>query len=225
MPMNVRCPQCRTLFRVDPARVPESGANARCSRCGDIFEIRPPAGPPSQPEPEGASRVPDGGERPESHGAGGARPTPTRAAGSPAEPRAPSETPGGRDAPDPDAGVAPATTEAPEVAGEGETPGGGEPPGGASEAPAPGGAAGFGEQDAGMRARRIARALVSDIVAYHSDRVSDDADPAAVRRAFRGEILKSWDEYVAQVGKEMAESTPHFRNALNEMLAGGREVF
>ena len=34
-----------------------------------------------------------------------------------------------------------------------------------------------------------------------------------------------WDEYVGQVGAELAHSTPYFREALNEILAGGRQVF
>ena len=42
---------------------------------------------------------------------------------------------------------------------------------------------------------------------------------------FREEILKSWEEYVAQVGQEMAKKTPHFRDALNSILAKGQQVF
>ena len=41
----------------------------------------------------------------------------------------------------------------------------------------------------------------------------------------REEIRKSWDEYVAQVGEQLARSTPYFREALNEILARGQQVF
>jgi hypothetical protein len=37
--------------------------------------------------------------------------------------------------------------------------------------------------------------------------------------------MKSWEEYVAQVGLDMAKSTPFFRDALNTILAKGEAVF
>jgi hypothetical protein len=37
--------------------------------------------------------------------------------------------------------------------------------------------------------------------------------------------MKSWEEYVAQVGQDIAKSTPYFRNALNDILAKGRKLF
>src|SRR5215218_7358427 len=37
--MNVSCPECRSVFRVDPARVPGPGIRARCSVCGGIIAI------------------------------------------------------------------------------------------------------------------------------------------------------------------------------------------
>jgi len=37
--MNVSCPECQTVFRVDPARVPGPGVRARCSVCGGIIPI------------------------------------------------------------------------------------------------------------------------------------------------------------------------------------------
>jgi hypothetical protein len=37
--------------------------------------------------------------------------------------------------------------------------------------------------------------------------------------------MKSWEEYVAQVGLDMAKSTPYFRDALNAILANGQNIF
>jgi predicted Zn finger-like uncharacterized protein len=37
--MNVACPECRSVFRVDPARVPTSSVRARCSVCGAVITI------------------------------------------------------------------------------------------------------------------------------------------------------------------------------------------
>ena len=83
----------------------------------------------------------------------------------------------------------------------------------------------FLNADPGQRARRLARALVSDLVAYHPQRREDGLRDGTLRQLFREEIKKSYEEYVEQVGREMAESTPHFQEALNELLGGGRKLF
>ncbi|GJG87555.1 hypothetical protein tb265_27360 [Gemmatimonadetes bacterium T265] len=76
-----------------------------------------------------------------------------------------------------------------------------------------------------LRARRLARALVSDLVAYNPQKREQGLRDGTLRQLFRDEIRKSWDEYVEQVGASVAESTPHFQDALNDVLAGGRRVF
>ncbi len=95
-------------------------------------------------------------------------------------------------------------------------------------APAPAGEqrpAVFGTRDPSARAHRIARALVSDIVAYHSKKRTESLAKGTLRQDFREEIMKSWEEYVAQVGNDLAKSTPFFRNALNDILASGQQIF
>jgi hypothetical protein len=83
----------------------------------------------------------------------------------------------------------------------------------------------FGSRDPNARAQRLARALVSDIVAYHPDRRERSLANGTLRAEFRDEIMKSWEEYVAQVGLDMARSTPYFRDALNAILARGQQMF
>jgi hypothetical protein len=83
----------------------------------------------------------------------------------------------------------------------------------------------FGAKDPDARAERLARALVSDIVAYHPERREKSLADGSIRTEFREEILKSWEEYVAQVGLPLAKSTPHFRSALNKILAKGQNIF
>lgn len=83
----------------------------------------------------------------------------------------------------------------------------------------------FLNADPGQRARRLARALISDLVAYHPDKRDEGIRNGTLRQLFRDEIKKSYEEYVEQVGKELAESTTHFQDALNEILAGGRKMF
>jgi hypothetical protein len=101
-------------------------------------------------------------------------------------------------------------------------------PGGGAASAAPAAAARtpiFGSRDPNARAERIARALVSDIVAYHPKRRDACLEAGTLRTEFREEIMKSWEEYVAQVGLEMAKSTPYFRNSLNDILAKGQKIF
>ena len=38
--MNVRCPSCRTVYRVDPDKVPTSGVRARCTVCAATLDVR-----------------------------------------------------------------------------------------------------------------------------------------------------------------------------------------
>jgi len=83
----------------------------------------------------------------------------------------------------------------------------------------------FLNADPGQRARRLARALVSDLVAYHPRKRDDGLRDGTLRQLFREEIKKSYEEYVEQVGRELAESSPHFQEALNEILGGGRKLF
>ena len=83
----------------------------------------------------------------------------------------------------------------------------------------------FLSQDPESRARRLARALVSDIVVYHPAKRRDGLRDGSLKLLFEDEIRKSWEEYREQVGPELAESTTHFTDALNEILADGQTVF
>ncbi|MFI5257780.1 MAG: zinc-ribbon domain-containing protein, partial [Gemmatimonadales bacterium] len=42
--MNVVCPECRSVFRVDPDKVPAASVRARCSVCGGVITIARGAG-------------------------------------------------------------------------------------------------------------------------------------------------------------------------------------
>jgi hypothetical protein len=83
----------------------------------------------------------------------------------------------------------------------------------------------FLSQDPEARARRLARALVSDIVVYHPAKRRDALRDGSLKILFEEEIRKSWEEYVDQVGRELADSTTFFTDALNEILADGQPVF
>jgi hypothetical protein len=150
-----------------------------------------------------------------------AAPAPTAGSPPPPAPPRPQPTPSGARPPRPPAGYG--STPANASAAAAATPA-------AAVAdrtrPQPGGATvPLGSKDPNARAERLARALVSDIVAYHPARREKSLGDGTLRTEFREEIMKSWDEYVAQVGMNMAKSTPYFRDALNKILAKGQQLF
>ncbi len=83
----------------------------------------------------------------------------------------------------------------------------------------------FLQRDPNTKARRLARALISDIIVYQPEKRQQALDEGNVKEAFGEEIKKSWEEYVGQVGEDLANSTNFFNEALNEILAGGQPVF
>ena len=237
--MNVTCQDCRSVFRVDPAKVPPNGVRARCSVCGAIMRISvgattPLTNPTMTPRtitPVRTAAVvaatPAGLEgmrraTPDRSDAGTpypARPTPSvatpavLAAATPTMPRPlvppPPPSPGQMvGTPTPSPVAAPMPT--PSTATVSDTKRIINP---------------FLRSDPMTRAKRLARALVSDMVAYQPAKRADGLANGTLKQLFRDEIRKSYDEYVEQVGREIAESTAFFQDALNEVLAEGKRVF
>jgi hypothetical protein len=83
----------------------------------------------------------------------------------------------------------------------------------------------FLANDPNAKAKRLARALVSDLVTYFPQKREEGIRDGTLKQLFKEEIQKSYEEYVQQVGKEFAETTTHFQEALNDILAGGQRVF
>ena len=183
--MNIRCPQCQTVFRVDPEKVPAGGVRARCARCSAVFALNRSG--LVNTRPVAAAAVVS------------SAPAAAAPAAMPAAP--PVAAPAIRPLPPMPAAPAAAATAA--------TPG----------------RPSFMKQDPNTRAQRLARALVSDIVAYHRDKRDQTLAAGTLKTDLREEIRKSWEEYVAQVGLDLAKSTPYFREALNEILAKGEKLF
>ena len=71
----------------------------------------------------------------------------------------------------------------------------------------------------------VGKALISDLAVYYPDRRKEGLAQGTLKQLFQEEIQKSWEEFTEQVGKELAESTTYFNDALNEILAGGQKVF
>src|SRR5947208_2057703 len=272
--MNVTCPSCETVYRVDPSKVPAGGVRARCAVCSNLFPVnasagaggavaaRPmaPASPPSPPSPpspapkpppvapaapapapapprapamprfSGPIAAPTSAPTPPAAPARAAPPPAPRAAPPPAAPilrqaapppAPPPAAPPLRPAPSPAARapVAPAApaAPAPPAAPAGATPGRMTGP---LRPVNP-----FMVQDPKQKARRLARALVSDLVVYHPEKRQQGLRDGTLPQLFKDEIEKSWQEYVEQVGAEIAKGTSFWAEALNEILAGGNKIF
>src|SRR5213079_965493 len=264
--MNVTCPSCETVYRVDPAKVPAGGVRARCAVCSNVFPVnasvaaataavsagsgpavapRPPAPPRAHPAPPApptpAPAPPRTPAMPRFSGPIAAPPPPPAAPAPPAAAPRAAPPPAPRAAPPPAAPAmrpaAPPAAPAPRAA----PPAAPRPPAApaAPAAPAPPAGAGPGQrmtsplrpvnpfmvQDPKQKARRLARALVSDLVVYHPEKRQQGLRDGTLPQLFKDEIEKSWREYVEQVGAELAKTTSFWAEALNEILAGGNKVF
>src|SRR5688500_17957806 len=159
--MNVKCTHCSTVFRVDPRKVPASGVRVRCSICRGVFEIS---------------------------GSGTAEAGPV-AASAPAQASAPAPAP--QPTPEPAVAAAPAAPPPPPAPAPAAAPTPPAPAPAARPAPAPatsGPRSPFGASDPNAKARRLARALVSDIVTYHPERRDKALADGTLKREFMDEI-------------------------------------
>ncbi len=75
------------------------------------------------------------------------------------------------------------------------------------------------------RARRLARVLVSDILCYNQEKRDQAMVDGNLMTVLGDEIKKSWELYKEKIGSDVAKSTNYFKEALNEILADGQEVF
>jgi predicted Zn finger-like uncharacterized protein len=284
--MNVSCPDCRSIFRVDPAKVPPAGVRARCSVCGGVISIPAPTGqstpasgsprvgtsgsePAPQARPRSTPQAQDGWDPPpfgtgqrasaapsvqrppapppqsppraEVPAAPRPRPEAVERASAAATATPPSPSSGLPEFTSPSAPVSPFTPPASQAfnapAAPPFIPGGGRStPPRAPSAPPPaspsssdGGARRplnpFLSKDPNQRAKRLARALVSDIITYHPAKHAEGLRDGTLKQLFREEIKKSFEEYIAQVGQQLAESTTYFQEALNEVLGAGKKIF
>ena len=318
--MNVSCPECRSVFRVDPAKVPPTTVRARCSVCGgvitlaagssieDEFSSRPAMGsnsiravppasassaqranaglaaalldtlpaapqvlraptplPSAQPTASPSASAPARAPSTVSDSVPAARPQAPAAPPSgrpmlfPPRPMMPGGAPGAGPSARPSVAPRPSgpvASSAPVAAASNPSTGARQSgafaaPATASPAPtvnapppapipraapssAPSGTAPvaartpinpFLANDPHAKAKRLARALVSDLVTYFPQKRQDGLRDGTLKQLFKDEIQKSYEEYVAQVGREFAETTPHFQEALNDLLAGGQKVF
>ena len=229
--MNIACPTCATTYRVDPAKVPATGVRARCQVCAAVFPISKNGTAPA-PRPSTAAGAPaqrpaiPAGLRPSGMVTAIPAAPPAPAPAPPAPPVRPVAPPAPPAPPKVEA-PAPAPAPAPPIAAPAPVPAPAPP---APKPAAPAAPAGrplnpFLANDPATRARRLARALVSDLVVYNTARRDTALKAGTLKEEFAEEIRKSFEEYELQIGKELSGSTTYFNDALNEILAGGQKVY
>ncbi|MBA3645372.1 MAG: hypothetical protein H0W63_04280 [Gemmatimonadaceae bacterium] len=202
---------------MDPAKVPTAGVRARCSVCSGIIPV--PAGTAAGSAGSSAQHS-NSVARELVQPAGDSARTLARTG----EFSAMAAKPWAASTPPPPISATPSAMSSPPLAEQVKGP---APQGVTAGAPAPARRPinPFLNKDPNLRAKRLARALVSDIITYQPAKHAEGLRDGTIRDLFKDEIRKSYEEYTAQVGQQLAESTPYFQEALNEVLGGGKKIF
>jgi len=247
--MVIECNQCHARYNVDENKIPPSGVKVRCHKCQNVIVIQkepakpepsaepvqpdipstpdvqppvthpqPPSSPPTEPQAPG---VPEP-EAPVVSGSDAYQPPPPDVPAD--EPEAPDEQPE-PETPD----VLPSEPEPPETSPPVEEPSIEEPVAVQEppfEEPAPQ-AVELSEEDKkwSERARRLAKALASDLVLYNQDKVEEGLRNGTLADLLGSEIRRSWEYYCQQIPKHIIESTDHFKDQLNKIVGKGKEIF
>lgn len=239
--MIVQCPDCSTRYELDDRRVPPGRIRVRCARCRYVFPIEagaetrepsgavPPAADPGITQDAWSSGSTSRASRPVAVEPMEVEDRPVSGPGVEAEPMTGMESTRIEDAPSAPSGPhLDLEIERPNV-GRDAAP---EPgPEIQPSAPAPATATmteepvQVEEDPAARKARRLARALVSDILVYNREKRDQALADGTLVQALGQEIKKSWELYKERVTPEVASSTNYFKEALNEILADGQKIF
>jgi len=204
--MITTCTECQARYQLDAERIPPRMIKVRCPSCGGVFSLD---GSKAKNEETKTVEQPSGF----SSGYGDFAPPPP-------EPTR-TEAPAAQPVREPVVESAPEQTAAPAASVE-VSPPAAEPATQVAVMDAP--------AEPSSRRRRskeemLARALVSDIMVYNRDLYDQAKAENNLLEALGSEIKKSWELYKDKVTPEVANSTNHFRDALNEILADGETIF
>ncbi len=211
--MIVECSGCRTKYNVDENKVPPGGVKVRCHKCGAIIFIKkeiPSAPEPPKPQvtipPEPKVAAPPSPQIPEP-----SKPEVPPSAGIPEPPKPEIPPQPEPEIPKPPPVIPPSPQAENEVVSKPPTP----PPGEMSEE----------DRKWHERARRLAKALASDLVLYNQEKVEQGLRDGTLAQLLGSEIRKSWEYYCQQIPKHIVESTDYFKEQLNKIVGKGREIF
>lgn len=75
------------------------------------------------------------------------------------------------------------------------------------------------------RARRLAKALASDLVLYNQDKVEEGLRDGTLAQLLGSEIRRSWEYYCQQIPKHIVDNSDYFKDQLNKIVGKGKEIF
>jgi len=219
--MKLECLSCHSRYTIDDSIIPPQGAKIRCRKCGAVIAIPASGAPAAQvvPAPSETAIVPPSTPPP-------LPPISYTAPASQGFPPAPASAP-----------LPPVPAPPPAASSSGFSFL--SAPGEAHAAPAPAAsqpasatvasAVPMGlppeEKAKHEKARRLARVLASDIAIYNREKKDRGLAEGNLVAVLGYEIKKSWEIYKERVGADFANSTPYFRDALNDLLAEGKKIF
>jgi len=233
--MTIECTACHARYTIADALVPPQGARVRCKKCAAVISVKPPETAtipaptestlvPPTPEPAPPPTPPTPPPPPQMAPAPAPAPAfaamifeqqPGAAPVAPPPPIAPPAFAAPASSPAiPAAPVAPAAPAAPPAAPSTIPTGTPIPEGLSTE-----------ERQKHERARRLARVLASDVAIYNREKRERGMADGNLVAVLGYEIKKSWETYKERVGTDFANSTPYFRDALNEIVAEGKKIF
>lgn len=245
--MHVECSACGARYTIADEKIPVQGARVRCRKCHAVFPVGRAAQPPVPVElplipPSPQSRRPAPPSRAAvseftrgfEHVPGFAAPAPVAHVG-PASPLQAVPVSPSQAVPASSSPAAPASSAPPASSSSLLAPPASGPRAPIAPSPSPveqsytsaGIPPGLPEAERVKheRARRLARVLASDIAVYNKEKRERGIQEGNLVAILGYEIKKSWEVYKERVTPQMANSTPYFRDALNEMLAEGKKIF
>lgn len=218
--MIVECTNCHAKYNIDESKIPSTGVKVRCPKCQNIIlvkkgetvaspkiepppvpKVEPPAPPKVEPPPTPKIEEPPipKVEKPIVQ----EPPVPE-----PPEPEVPAP-------PEPEMPVTPPVQKpvAPEPEPVIKPPS--PPPGEMSEE----------DKKWHERARRLAKALASDLVLYNQEKVEQGLRDGTLIQLLGSEIRRSWEYYCQQIPKHIIENSDYFKEQLNKIVGKGKEIF
>lgn len=237
--MIVQCPDCSSRYQLDPDRVPRQKFRARCPDCRYVFAIDGTLAVRGAVTASGVSKAVDPVSAPSREVtieparpavSMPVRPVETVVAPTPAPAVAPgfdleierhhagAPRPSAAPVRLPEHEVVAAVAPAPAAVAVEPMP--------APSAPAPAApAADEGLGSAEKKARRLARALVSDILVYNRELRDKALAEGTLVQSLGHEIKKSYELFKERAGTDIENPRQYFVEALNDILADGQKVF
>ncbi|MGB9720497.1 MAG: zinc-ribbon domain-containing protein [bacterium] len=225
--MIVECTNCHSKYNIDQNKIPATGVKVRCPKCQNVISITKEIPQPTPvPEPTQVE-TPVQTPKVEPPQPPSVEPPPPPQVEPPSAPK--DEVQVAEKTPEPippEPAVSPPAPEMPEppIAEKPETP---EPEVETVTKPVTPPPVEMSEEEKKWheRARRLAKALASDLVLYNQAKVEQGLRDGTLIQLLGTEIKRSWEYYCQQIPKHIIENSDYFKEQLNKVVGKGKEIF